>query len=88
MGFCVAEDPNHYFVLVYLGPTGRLGVILDPGLNLQTISKQIHGAYTQVAPAKDAVQQTEPVTIKPPSKGIDPAVFDPYQRPEIAAKLA
>ena len=86
--FYVAEDPNHYFVPPYVGPSGWLGVNLDTGLDWQTISKQIHAAFTRVAPAKVAVQQTEPVTIKPPSEGIDPAIFDPYQRPEIAAKLA
>ena len=84
----MTEDPNHYLVLPCAGPSGWLGVILDPGLDWQTISKQIHAAYTKVAPAKDAVQRTEPVNIKPPSEGIDPAVLDPYQRPEITARLA
>ena len=84
----MGEDPNHYFVLPYLGPSGWLGVNRDTSLDWRTISKQITAAYTQVAPAKVAVQQTEPLTIKPRSEGIDPAVLDPYQRPEITARLA
>ena len=31
--FYVAEDPNHYFVPPYVGPSGWLGVNLDTGLD-------------------------------------------------------
>ena len=86
--FYVEENQTFYFVPPYVGPRGWLGLNLDKGLDWQIISQRIHEAYANVAPAKVLAGQPEPVFIEPPSEGIDPAVFDPFQTPELAAVQA
>lgn len=86
--FYVEENQTFYFVPPYVGPRGWLGLNLDKGLDWQIISQRIHEAYANVAPAKVLADQPEPVFIEPPSEGIDPAVFDPFQTPELAAVQA
>lgn len=86
--FYVEENQMSYFVPPYVGPRGWLGLNLDRGLDWQIISQRIHEAYANIAPAKVLADQPEPVFIEAPSEGIDPAVFDPFQKPELATVQA
>ena len=69
----------------YVGPSGWLGVTLDQGLDWQIISQRIFEAYTHVAPARLSVLQDQAVELEPPTESVDADVFDPFQKPEIAA---
>ena len=86
--FYVEENQTFYFVPPYVGPSGWLGLNIDNGLDWQIISQRIYEAYAHVATAKVLAQQPEPICIEPPTEGIDPAVFDPFEKPELAAVQA
>jgi hypothetical protein len=48
----VEGDPDRFFVPPYVGHRGWLGVRLDRGLDLETISGIAEDAYVQIAPVK------------------------------------
>lgn len=83
--FYVEDNEACYFVPPYVGPSGWLGVTLDQGLDWQVISQRIFEAYTHVAPARLRVLQDQAVELEPPTESVDADVFDPFQKPEIAA---
>ena len=83
--FYVEDNEACYFVPPYVGPSGWLGVTLDQGLDWQMISQRIFEAYTHVAPERVSVLQDRAPEIEPPTEGVDADVFDPFQKPEIAA---
>ena len=86
--FYVEENQTFYFVPPYVGPRGWLGLNLDKGLDWQIVSQRIFEAYAHTAPTKVLATQPKPVFIEPPTEDIDPAVFDPFQTPELAAVQA
>ena len=83
----VEAEPEYFFVPPYVGPAGWLGVTLDKGLDWQRIAGLVHDAFMEVAPKKIA-QAVGPVpSITPPTAALDPAEFDPFQRPQAQARL-
>jgi predicted DNA-binding protein (MmcQ/YjbR family) len=72
-------EPEHYFVPPYVGPRGWLGVHLNRGLDWHTIAQRVREAYQMVAPKKLADGLPPQPRIQPPTKTIDPDVFDPMQ---------
>jgi hypothetical protein len=48
----VEGDPDRFFVPPYVGHRGWLGVRLDRGLDLETVSGIAEDAYVQIAPVK------------------------------------
>ncbi len=71
------DESEHYFVPPYVGPRGWLGVHLNRGLDWQQIALRVREAYVMVAPKKLAAELSKQPVIKPPTKTIDPEVFDP-----------
>lgn len=75
----VRQEPKHFFVPPYVGPRGWLGINLDKGISWKTVAKLVREAYEKAAPPALARSLGDTITIKPPTKTLDPDEFDPMQ---------
>ena len=80
-------EPEHFYVPPYVGPKGWLGVDLDKGLSWLRIADLVREAYVEVAPKKLTTDLGPTIEIEPPTKTIDPEVFDPFNAPHARKKL-
>lgn len=80
----VGRDPTHYFIPPYVGPRGWLGVKLNSGLHWKDIAERVREAYEIIAPRGFVESIGKTITITPPTRGVDPEVFDPLSPPRIA----
>jgi predicted DNA-binding protein (MmcQ/YjbR family) len=80
-------EPAHYFVPPYVGPRGWLGVQLNRGLEWDSIAQRVREAYLAVAPKQLAAGLPPQPKVAPPTKTIDPEVFDPMQSKRAKAVL-
>lgn len=83
----VDAQPEYFYVPPYVGPKGWLGVDLDKGLDWGQIADLVREAYVEVAPSRLTAQLGPPLDIVPPSKTIDPEVFDPFVKKHASQRL-
>lgn len=79
--YYAGNEPEHYFVPAYAGPSGWLGVNLDKGLRWTTIARRVREAYEKVAPRELAEAIGETIAIEPPSETLPIEEFDPLAKP-------
>jgi predicted DNA-binding protein (MmcQ/YjbR family) len=77
----VREEPKHFFVPPYVGPSGWLGVRLDVGLAWKRLAPMVRAAYERVAPAKIAKQLTTTPSVPAPKRRLTAADVDPKNTP-------
>ena len=52
----VAMDPETYFVPPYVGPSGWVGMRLDPGVDWGAVARLLEDGYRMVAPRRALAQ--------------------------------
>jgi predicted DNA-binding protein (MmcQ/YjbR family) len=77
----VREEPKHFFVPPYVGPSGWLGVRLDVGLAWKRVAPIVRSAYERVAPAKLRDQLKKTPSVPAPKKRLTAADVDPKNTP-------
>ena len=81
-------DPENYFVPPYVGPKGWLGVVLNGGLDWDSIIQRVREAYLQTAPdALRAALGDNPVLTES-VQDLAPEQIDPLLAPAVAARVA
>lgn len=83
----VDAEPDYFYVPPYVGPSGWLGVDLDRGLDWGRIADLVREAFVEVAPKSLTTDLGPTPDIEPPTKTIDPEVFDPFSSPKAQARL-
>jgi predicted DNA-binding protein (MmcQ/YjbR family) len=73
------EEPKHFFVPPYVGPSGWLGVNLDKGISWKRVADLVREAYEKTAPPGLAARIGKTIVIKPPTKTLTAEQFDPMQ---------
>ncbi len=77
----VREEPKHFFVPPYVGPSGWVGVRLDLGLAWKRLAPIVRAAYEHVAPARLAGQLKTTPAVPAPKHRITAADVDPSNTP-------
>jgi len=77
----VREEPKHFFVPPYVGPSGWLGVRLDLGLPWKRLAPIVRAAYEHVAPARLAKQLKTTPSVPAPKRRVTAADVDPKNTP-------
>jgi predicted DNA-binding protein (MmcQ/YjbR family) len=85
---CVREEPKHFFVPPYVGPSGWLGLRLDKGLAWKRVAPIVRAAYECVAPARLTGQLQKTPSVPAPKKRITAAEVDPKNSPRGKRVLA
>jgi hypothetical protein len=85
---CVREEPQHFFVPPYVGPSGWLGLRLDKGLAWNRVAPVVRAAYERVAPARLTSQLQKTPSVPAPKKRITAAAVDPKNSPRGKRVLA
>lgn len=76
-------EPEHYFVPPYVGPRGWLGVMLNTGLNWNTVCARVHEAYLNTAPAALVRKAPAAPEVRPPERMPTAADINPFLRPKV-----
>lgn len=81
------EEPEHFFVPAYVGPSGWLGVHLNKGIAWSRVAKLVREAYEKVAPAKLVAKIGATPDIKPPTQKLRPEDIDPLRSKKAQAVI-
>lgn len=84
----VREEPKHFFVPPYVGPSGWLGLRLDMGLAWKRVAPIVRAAYEHVAAAKFSSQLKKTPAVPAPKKRVTAADIDPQNTPRGKRVLA
>jgi predicted DNA-binding protein (MmcQ/YjbR family) len=84
----VREEPKHFFVPPYVGPSGWLGMRLDLGLAWKRVAPLVRAAYERVAPARLSSRLKKTPSVPAPKKRITAADIDPKNTPRGKQVLA
>lgn len=84
----VRDDPEHYFVPQYVGPSGWLGVRLDLGIAWGRVTELVRMAWERVAPPKLAQSLRSTPVVAPPKRRLTVADVDPKNTPRGKRVLA
>jgi len=73
----VKNEPKHFFVPPYVGPSGWVGVNLDKGISWRRVAELTREAYEHIAPARLKEKIGKTITIKTPVAKLKPEEIDP-----------
>ncbi len=77
----VREEPRHFFVPPYVGPSGWLGVRLDKGIPWKRVAELVRTAYECVAPPRLRQSLGATPAVAAPKTRITIADIDPKNTP-------